>query len=67
MPNRGEGLAGMTVNERLFVAGRLAEFDAATRAEDRDRMIEILEALAVADAERSVDRILADRRRDRRG
>jgi hypothetical protein len=67
VPNRGEGLAGMTVNERLFVAGRPAEFDAATRAEDRDRMIEILEALAVADAERSVDRILADRRRDRRG
>jgi hypothetical protein len=50
--------SGMTVNERLFGAGRLAEFDAAARARDRARMLEILRAVEVQNADQTVDSIL---------
>lgn len=50
--------AGMTVNERLFVAGLLDRFDEAARARDRARMIALLSEVQVADPERSVNAIL---------
>jgi hypothetical protein len=53
-PNYG----GMTVNERLFAAGLLDEFDAAARARDRARMIEILAKVEVGDPAWAVDTIL---------
>jgi hypothetical protein len=34
--------AGMTVNERLYIAGLLESFAAAVRAGDRDAMINLL-------------------------
>jgi len=37
--------AGMTVNERLYAAGHLAEWHEAARNCDRIRMIEILESV----------------------
>ncbi len=52
--------SGMTVNERLYEAKLLDEFDAAARRRDRNRMIELLHAVDVEAAERSVDRILAE-------
>ena len=39
--------AGMTVNERLFAAGLLDEFDDATAAGNRAKMIEILSRVAM--------------------
>jgi hypothetical protein len=48
----------MTVNERLFVAGLIDEFDAAARRRDRETMIELLARVAVARPEWSVDLIL---------
>jgi hypothetical protein len=50
--------AGMTVNERLFVAGLLNQFDDAARARDRARMIELLSQIEVVHPDRSVDTIL---------
>jgi hypothetical protein len=50
--------AGMTVNERLFDAGLMQDFDAATRARDRAEMIRLLTAVDVADAAWSADTIL---------
>jgi len=50
---------GMTVNERLFSAGLLEAFDAATQRRNRDAMITILGQVAVADAESIADSILA--------
>jgi len=32
----------MTVNERLFAAGLLADFDGAAKRRDREKMIDIL-------------------------
>ncbi len=52
--------AGMTVNERLVVAGRIAEWDAAVRARDRARMIAVLEALDLGNPGDIADRVLAD-------
>lgn len=49
---------GMTVNERLFVAGLLDQFDDAAHARDRARMIALLSQVEVADPDRSVDTIL---------
>lgn len=40
---------GLTVNERLFAAGLLEEWDAAIRTSDRDRLIEILTKVYLAD------------------
>ena len=52
---------GMTINERLFVAGVLDQFDAAVRLGDRDKMIELLETVRIdsAGARRTADTILA--------
>jgi hypothetical protein len=40
---------GMTVNERLFVAGLLKEWDAAMNSSDRERMIRLLNEVDLAD------------------
>jgi hypothetical protein len=50
--------AGMTVNERLFDSGLVADFDAAVRARSREKMIRILSALDVENAAHSADAIL---------
>jgi hypothetical protein len=54
--------AGMTVNERLFAANRLAAWDAAVRDGDRADMIRILEGVALdaGEAARIADQVLAD-------
>ena len=49
---------GMTVNERLFAAGLLDDFEAAARRRDRRRMIDILTQVAVDTPERTADTIL---------
>jgi hypothetical protein len=41
--------AGMTVNERLYLAGLLPRFDAATRAADRNALIDLLGQVDLAD------------------
>lgn len=52
--------AGMTLNERLVLSGRLDEWDAALQRRDRTRLIAILTALDVGDQAGSiVDRVLA--------
>lgn len=53
-------LAGMTVNERLAARGLEAEWQAATTAQDRPAMLRLLQRVAVPDARRVVDLILAD-------
>ena len=57
--------SGMTVNERLYAAGLMDEFDAALRARDRARIIMVLErvALSRADAAFSADTILGNPKR----
>lgn len=52
--------SGMTVNERLFAAGLLHEWDAAARSRDRATMISILMRvdLLEKDATWSVDAVL---------
>jgi hypothetical protein len=59
----GSRYAGMTLNERLFVAGLLDAFDAAARARDRAEMIRILTDVDVEDAAWSADTILRNRQR----
>jgi len=58
------GGGALTVNERLFVAGLLQEFDRAGRDRDREAMIRLLDRARVTkeDAEQSVDRILGRNR-----
>ncbi|WP_226019721.1 hypothetical protein [Novosphingobium sp. FKTRR1] len=51
---------GMTVNERLYAAGRLPEFDVATTAGDRVTMVNILNEVGVGNAAWSADTILED-------
>jgi hypothetical protein len=53
---------GMTVNERLFNAGILAQFDEAARRRDRARLVELLRQveLSQSEAEWSVDTLLAE-------
>ena len=56
---------GMTLNERLFVAGLLEAWGEAALHRDRDRMIEILAEVTDArfthdSAIRTVDAVLAD-------
>ena len=59
MPDK-PNFAAMTVNERLFAAGLIEAWDAATIACDRDRMIGILERVDVGgQAATTVDAILA--------
>ena len=57
--------AGMTVNERLYAAGLMDEFDAALRARDRARIIAVLERVALSkeDATFSADTILGNPKR----
>jgi hypothetical protein len=52
----------MTVNERLFVAGLLEEFDAAIESGDRQRAIGVLEQVAMNNdqAAHTVDTVLLD-------
>lgn len=50
--------AGMTLNERLFVAGLRDQFDEAARARDRARLIALLVQVEVADPGWSVNMIL---------
>lgn len=53
--------AGMTVNERLYAAGLLAEWDEAARNRDRTSMIEILGSVDLKEQAASiVDSILAN-------
>ncbi|UGY15068.1 hypothetical protein [Bradyrhizobium septentrionale] len=53
--------AGMTLNERIVVSGRLAEWDKAVHAADRSKMIEILTQLDLeSQAESLVNQILAN-------
>jgi hypothetical protein len=50
---------GMTVNERLVVAGLIEQWDAAVKRRDRDRMIETLKQVDIgSDAEKIVDAVL---------
>ena len=57
-PDYGGG--GMTVNERLYSAGLLDDWDAAARARSRDRMIELLGEVDLGhQAQWIVDTILA--------
>jgi predicted ABC-type ATPase len=52
--------SGMTVNERLFEAGLLEEWDAAVHSSNRARMIELLQSVNLADqAVQIVDSLLA--------
>jgi hypothetical protein len=53
---------GMTVNERLFHFGPLAEFDAATRAGDLASMIEVLRRARLSEeqATQTAEAVLAD-------
>jgi hypothetical protein len=54
--------AGMTVNERLFVAGLLDQFDDAARRRDRQAMLAYLRRVAMTDnqATETTDTILAN-------
>jgi hypothetical protein len=53
--------AGMTVNERLFAAGILNDWDAAATSRNRERMIELLGRVELADqAEQIVNTVLAN-------
>ena len=57
--------SGMTVNERLYQAGLMDEFEAAVRGRDRARIIAVLErvALSTEDAVFSADTILGHPKR----
>ena len=54
---------GMTVNERLFAAGRLEAFDAAAARRDREATRRLLEGLDLSDAniDAIVDAVLPPR------
>lgn len=51
-------LAGMTLNERLFVLGLHDDFDAAVRNRDRASLAALLRKAEVADVVWTVDAIL---------
>ncbi|WP_404368101.1 hypothetical protein AB5I39_14110 [Sphingomonas sp. MMS24-J45] len=53
-------LAGMTVNERLAATGRTGEWEDAVRAGDRAAMIRTLRRVAIPNADRVADAVLAD-------
>ena len=59
MQHEKHDYGGMTVNERLYTAGLIDEFDAARERCDRQRMVELLEAVEVRHSAWSVDKILA--------
>jgi hypothetical protein len=53
---------GMTVNERLFTAGLLGQFDAAIDSGDRQRALELLKQVAMSEdsAATTVEAVLAN-------
>ncbi len=53
------GLAGMTVNERLFTLGLMDEWDRAAFARDREAMLDLMRRCAVDRPEDTVDTVLA--------
>jgi len=57
-PNYG----GMTVNERLYVAGLVEQFDAAIESRDRRRAVDLLRQVAMSESEAgaTTDAVLAD-------
>ena len=59
--NEKPDFAGMTTNERLFVAGLLQTWDEAATRRDREGMIRLLQRVEVsnADAANIVDQTLA--------
>lgn len=50
--------SGMTVNERLYVAGLLEKFDAAARSRNRNEMLNILRKVDVESPKQTADAIL---------
>lgn len=56
--------SGMTVNERLFEAGLMANFEAAVRSKDRNRIISVLTMVQLSkdDAAFTADMMLANPR-----
>jgi hypothetical protein len=48
--------AGMTVNERLYISGNLAEFDQAVKERDVEKVVEILMRVELKNA--SIEPIL---------
>jgi len=53
--------AGMTLNERIVVAGMLADWDRAVKAGNREGMIQILEFLDLrGEAETLADQVLSN-------
>jgi hypothetical protein len=54
-----DNYSGMTINERLFAAGLLKEFDSACVSRDRTKMVELLGRVNLGDqAERIADSVL---------
>lgn len=51
---------GMTVNERLFVAGLIEAFDDAVARRDRAAMVRLLETAEVSTPEATADAVLAN-------
>jgi len=52
---------GMTVNERLFAAGIIEQFDSVARSRNRERMVTLLGTVELADqAAQITDSILAN-------
>jgi hypothetical protein len=49
METDGGKYAGMTVNERLYEAGVIEEWDKAASSKDRERMIELLAKVELAE------------------
>ena len=58
----GMTVGGMTVNERLVVAGLLQRWDQSVKARDRDAMIAILQSVDLPETEsaRIADSVLAN-------
>jgi hypothetical protein len=60
-PPRTGTFEGMTVNERLYAAGLLEKFDAASRARDRAGVIDLLKLVALsAQAASTADAMLGE-------
>ena len=55
--------AGMTLNERLVMAGMMDQWNAAARARDRAGMLKVLEQVEIAEPAPIVDAVLADPRK----
>ncbi|MBV8564156.1 MAG: hypothetical protein JO366_17560 [Methylobacteriaceae bacterium] len=55
--------AGMTLNERLVMAGVMDQWDAAARARDRESMLKVLKQVEIAEPAPIVDAVLADPRK----